>query len=206
MDLPLIQAVEVGGEVEYAAWWRRAAAVAGLLTLLCFGVVVLCFALGRELRWRAIAEEALVRLAATDPLTGLANRRSFDGALSAAWSKAAEAGEAVAMLMVDADAFKSYNDLFGNHAGDDVLRALAGCLGAVAGDRGGVACRWGGEEFALLLPSLGEADALAAAEALCTTERARRGASPRGRRDPHGQRRSVGGPSGRWQFDQVVDG
>ena len=76
------------------------------------------------------------------------------------------------MLMVDADAFKPYNDLFGHHAGDDVLRRVAGCLEALARDLDGVACRWGGEEFAVLLPGLDEAEALRRADALCRAVRA----------------------------------
>lgn len=170
-NLPMIQSVEVGGDDDYATWWRRAAAVAGLLTLLCLCVLVLCLALHRELGRRTAAEEALSRLAGTDPLTGLANRRSFDAASSAAWSRATAPDASAAMLMVDADAFKAYNDVLGHEAGDVVLRQVAGCLQALASRHGGEACRWGGEEFAVLLPGLDEGDALLAAESLCQAVR-----------------------------------
>ncbi len=165
-DLPLIQAVEVAGEGDYAAWWRRAAAIAGLLTLLCLGVLGLSLALARELGRRAAAEAELRRLASTDALTGLANRRRFDAALAEGWAAAAAAGEPLALLMVDADSFKSYNDTFGHPAGDGVLRAVAERLDAGARARGGLAARCGGEEFAVLLPACGEARALRLAEGL----------------------------------------
>ncbi len=170
-DLPMIQVVEAGGEDAYAAWWRRAAVVGALLAILCLSVLALCFALDRALRQRAATEETLARLAATDALTGLTNRRSFDVALSQVWSDAAETGAAVAVMMIDADAFKSYNDLFGHHAGDDVLRRVAGCLDAIASELGGITCRWGGEEFAVLLPGHEETDALLGAETVCRAVR-----------------------------------
>ena len=165
-DLPLIQAVEVAGEGDYAGWWRRAAAVAGLLTLLCLGVLGLSLALARELGRRSAAEAELSRLAGTDALTGLANRRRFEAVLADEWRHAAEADEPLALLMIDADTFKSYNDLFGHPAGDGVLRAIAGRLDAGARGRGGLACRCGGEEFVVLIPGCDDARALLVAEDL----------------------------------------
>lgn len=164
-NLPLIQAVEITGEAAYADWWRRAVAVAGLLTLLCLGSMGLSLRLYREVGRRAIAEAELSRLAGTDALTGLANRRQFEAVLGRVWPRAAASGESLALLMIDADAFKAYNDLFGHQAGDGVLRAIAGRLDRVARDLGGLACRCGGEEFILLVPSVTEAGALATAEA-----------------------------------------
>ena len=165
-DLPLIQAVEVAGEGDYAAWWRRAAAVAGLLTLLCLGVMGLSLALYRELGRRSAAEDELSRLAGTDALTGIANRRRFEAVLEDEWCRAVETGGPLALLMVDADTFKSYNDLFGHPAGDGVLQAIAGRLEAGARGRGGLACRCGGEEFVVLIPGCDEARALLVAEDL----------------------------------------
>ncbi|WP_237477472.1 sensor domain-containing diguanylate cyclase [Lichenibacterium dinghuense] len=165
-DLPLIQAVEVAGEGPYSAWWRRAAAIAGLLTLLCFGVLGLSLALARELGRRAAAEAELRRLASTDALTGLANRRRFDAALPEEWARAAASREPLAVLMVDADSFKAYNDLFGHPAGDLVLQAIAARLDEGARRRGGLAGRWGGEEFAVTIPGCDEARALRVAEDL----------------------------------------
>ncbi len=162
--LPLIQAVEVSGAGDYADWWRRATAVAGLLTLLCLGVMGLSLVLYRELGRRSVAEAELSRLAGTDPLTGLANRRRFEAVLAAEWRRAAEVP--LALLMVDADAFKAYNDLFGHPAGDGVLQAIAGRLDDGARGRGGLACRHGGEEFVVLIPGCDEPRALLVAEEL----------------------------------------
>ena len=179
-NLPLIQVVEVGSEGAYASWWRRAVSVAGLLAFLCFCVLALCLALTMELGRRAAAEATLGRLADTDPLTGLANRRSFDAALSTAWSESAASGEPVALLMADADAFKAYNDLFGHQAGDEILLRIAGCLDGLARERGGVACRWGGEEFVVVLRGVGEPEALALADELCRAVRGLGLEHPRG--------------------------
>jgi diguanylate cyclase (GGDEF)-like protein len=165
--LPLIQVVEVDGEAVYGTWWRRATAVAGLLAVLYLCVLGLCLAL-------------TVGLAGTDPLTGLANRRSFDAALTAAWSWSAASGEPVALLMADADAFKAYNDLFGHQAGDEVLLRVAGCLAYLTRKRGGVACRWGGEEFAVVLRGVGEGEASALSDELCRVVRGLGLEHPRG--------------------------
>jgi diguanylate cyclase (GGDEF)-like protein len=165
-NLPLIQAVEVTGDAAYAGWWRRAVAVAGLLVLLCLVSMGLSVRLYRELGRRSAAEAELSRLAETDALTGLANRRRLASVLRLSWSRAAVTGRTIALLMIDADAFKAYNDFFGHQAGDGVLRAIAGTLEEGARARGGLASRCGGEEFVVLLPGLDEAGALATAEAL----------------------------------------
>ncbi len=160
---PLIQVVEVAGDAAYTGWWRRAAAVAGLLTLLCLGSMGLSVTLYRELGRRSAAEAELARLAGTDALTGLANRRRFEAALAA---RAQRAADPLALLMIDADAFKAYNDLRGHQAGDAVLQAVATALESEAGRRGGLACRYGGEEFVVLLPGCDATAALEGAEAM----------------------------------------
>lgn len=179
-DLPLIQVVEVSGEGDYAVWWRRAAAVSGLLTLLCLGVLVLSLVLARELGRRSAAEDELSRVAGTDALTGIANRRRFESVLAEEWRRAADVNGPMALLMVDADAFKSYNDLFGHPAGDLVLKAIAGRLDAGARARGGLACRFGGEEFVVVIPGCDERRALLAAEDLRTSVEALALPHPRG--------------------------
>ena len=138
--------------------------MAGLLALLCLGIMVLALALYRELGRRNLAEAQLSRLAATDALTGLANRRKFEAVLTREWSRASVSGQPIALLMADADAFKVYNDMFGHLAGDGALQAIAGRLEAGAESRGGLACRCGGEEFVVMLPGLDESAALAIAE------------------------------------------
>ncbi|HYF65413.1 MAG TPA: diguanylate cyclase [Herpetosiphonaceae bacterium] len=99
----------------------------------------------------------------TDGLTGLANRRAFDGGLARQIQQAAQSGQPLAVVMVDVDSFKSYNDTYGHPAGDAVLRQVAQHLAAAA--RGAdLVARYGGEEFVLLLPNTSLAQATRVAE------------------------------------------
>lgn len=87
----------------------------------------------------------------TDPLTGLANRKLFDGALAKAITEANENGEPLSLLMADVDYFKLFNDKFGHQTGDQVLRLVAQAMKQnVKGQD--VAARYGGEEFVIALP------------------------------------------------------
>ena len=97
--------------------------------------------------------------ASSDALTGLANRRSFDRELAMVRSD-----PDLAVLMIDVDDFKAYNDTYGHIAGDAVLRSVAALLGIIASDNGGCAARYGGEEFSLLLPGASLEQASACAE------------------------------------------
>ncbi len=105
---------------------------------------------------------ALQGMATTDPRTGLANTRSFDEAVEEALLSRRD-GESVAVLMMDIDHFKDFNDRYGHPAGDEALRAFAGILRSSVRD-GDVAARYGGEEFAVLLPSVDPETAAAVAE------------------------------------------
>jgi len=100
----------------------------------------------------AHASEQLRELSVRDPLTGLYNRRHFDAELDQVFARAKTARQPVAMLMVDVDFFKRYNDGHGHPAGDVCLKGVAEVLSRVALAHGGVAARLGGEEFGLLLP------------------------------------------------------
>jgi diguanylate cyclase (GGDEF)-like protein len=104
-------------------------------------------------------------LAAHDPLTGLCNRRAFDAALADAWQTAETRGEALALMMIDVDHFKRYNDIYGHLAGDACLRAV-GFILASAGPPALCAARYGGEEFALLAPGASDREAERVDEAL----------------------------------------
>jgi diguanylate cyclase (GGDEF)-like protein/PAS domain S-box-containing protein len=101
---------------------------------------------------RSTARE-LALLAATDPLTGLGNRRAFDQRLQSEWLRARRDGSSLALLMVDADRFKAYNDTYGHQLGDAVLRDIARVLREHARRPADFAARYGGEEFALILPA-----------------------------------------------------
>ncbi|MDB4994226.1 MAG: hypothetical protein JWM74_1658 [Myxococcaceae bacterium] len=96
--------------------------------------------------------EELQRLATTDALTGLANRRRFDTHLEAELSRSARSGEPVSLLLADIDRFKRYNDLYGHQAGDACLMQVARALNSVVRRPADLAARYGGEELALILP------------------------------------------------------
>ena len=109
--------------------------------------------------------ESLREQATRDSLTGLYNRRYFDEALSTELARARRERRPVALAMLDIDHFKRFNDTWGHEAGDEVLRAVARTLAAKA--RGyDIACRYGGEELALLLPGCRLADAVPKLEAI----------------------------------------
>ena len=97
------------------------------------------------------ANELLARQSTTDGLTGVGNRRLFDQLLQTEWQRATRAGRPLALLMVDIDHFKQYNDCYGHVSGDDCLRRVATLLRSCAGRGGESVCRYGGEEFAVLL-------------------------------------------------------
>jgi diguanylate cyclase (GGDEF)-like protein len=110
-------------------------------------------------------------LAHADELTGLFNRRAFNLQLERAWTDAQADARPLALLLVDADLFKQYNDVFGHLCGDDCLRDLASIIAGIAEQAKGVAARFGGEEFALILPGTSQERALEVAEEIrCSTE------------------------------------
>jgi diguanylate cyclase (GGDEF)-like protein len=102
---------------------------------------------------------AAMRLALTDPLTGLGNHRHFHERVEADLDRAEARGERISLCLIDLDDFKRINDSYGHPIGDQVLCAVADCL-----RHGGEAFRLGGDEFALLLRDLDEDEALAVAE------------------------------------------
>jgi two-component system chemotaxis family response regulator WspR len=108
---------------------------------------------GREEELR-IANEHLEELASLDGLTGLANRRGFDRQLEQEWKHALKQHEPVALMMIDIDHFKLYNDRYGHVAGDTCLRSVGETLSLVTLENAVLVARYGGEEFALLLPGL----------------------------------------------------
>jgi diguanylate cyclase (GGDEF)-like protein len=111
-----------------------------------------------------IANQHLEELASLDGLTGLANRRGFDRELDHAWHRADELREPLALIMIDIDHFKLFNDRYGHVQGDACLRAVGETLSLVALDKALIVARYGGEEFALLLPGLDIEHAVALAE------------------------------------------
>jgi diguanylate cyclase (GGDEF)-like protein len=117
-------------------------------------------------------ENELKRLAVTDPLTGLPNRRAFDDILDREWRRARRYEVPLAMIMVDVDHFKDYNDFYGHLAGDACLKTIAEILRSNATRPEDFVARYGGEEFVVLLPETGTDGAVAAADLLCNAVRA----------------------------------
>ena len=118
-----------------------------------------------EVEVRRRAEEELRRSAMQDGLTRIANRAAFQQHLDHHWQRQAESGDELALLMVDVDLFKAYNDHYGHVLGDETLRTVADCLQRVATGPDDLACRYGGEEFVLVLPGSDSGAALAVATA-----------------------------------------
>lgn len=142
------------------------ATLAGLVAVGGLVVRPLAGALAADMAGQADTIALLERMAREDPLTGLANRRHFEEALSLACRHALRTGRAPGLLLVDLDGFKALNDGLGHAAGDAALRHVARTIAGVVPD-GGIAARIGGDEFAVLLPSgLGAADAIAIARAV----------------------------------------
>ena len=152
-ELPLFQYVALSTREVYADFWRRAAVIGVVVGLLSVGMLVLLHSLKREFETRVAAEDALAALASKDDLTGLLNRRAFNVLLEREWRSGTERDEPIGLLMIDADHFKAYNDTHGHPAGDAALKSIAAAIAYVAQSRRGFACRYGGEEFAVLLPS-----------------------------------------------------
>lgn len=138
------------------AWWfdawRRFVLLAGYVVLL--GLLLLLFA-------RLDAMHAkLTRLSYTDALTGLANRRRFMDVLQSESARQVRSGTPLSLVLIDADHFKLVNDQHGHVMGDEVLRELGRLLMACVRTPTDLACRLGGEEFALILPETSREQAL----------------------------------------------
>jgi diguanylate cyclase (GGDEF)-like protein len=150
--LPLVYADPTGREAldlvtELVIWLALAFVAVALMTVVR----------SQRLGLRREGEQAR-RQARVDPLTGLLNRRAFDEAIARGLDTARLSGRPLSLLVGDLDGFKAINDHFGHLEGDRLLRAVAESLRTVL-RRPDIAYRWGGDEFALILP---EADAAGA--------------------------------------------
>jgi diguanylate cyclase (GGDEF)-like protein len=160
--------------------WRKASYVQGTWTL------ILCCFVGfsgryiiRAMRLRIAAEaglrqtrdelaaanDKLSELAQFDSLTGLANRRYFDIRLTRMFGRAQRERNYLAVVLIDVDQFKNYNDLYGHVQGDDCLRQVASAVQSVARRPGALVARYGGEELVILVPEANIESATALAEA-----------------------------------------
>jgi diguanylate cyclase (GGDEF)-like protein len=158
----------------------------GSMILTAIAICAACLMFARRLEWRdrrvfllslndqlrrtLIAEQnsGLLREVQTDALTGVANRRCFDETLAASWQEAQRTGSSLALIMIDVDHFKKFNDFYGHQGGDECLRRVAAQLDGTARTSDLVA-RFGGEEFAIILPGATLEMAAVAAERFRTS-------------------------------------
>lgn len=150
-NLPLTVIVALSGNDVFAAWRRTALVISGATGVLCIGLLWLSGLLCRELRLRHHAEQELAQLAATDSLTGVANRRILDLTLRHEWFRAQRSGQPLSVLMIDADHFKAFNDRHGHQGGDEALRTIAKVIAANVRRPADLVARYGGEEFSVIL-------------------------------------------------------
>lgn len=108
--------------------------------------------------------QTLQKLSLQDGLTGLANRRHFDIALEKEFNRAMRNASSLALVMIDVDCFKQYNDIYGHAAGDECLRRLSQVVKSSQNRPGDIAARYGGEELSVLLPGTDVSGALLVAE------------------------------------------
>lgn len=114
-----------------------------------------------------IANQQLQRLAMLDGLTGIANRRQFDQALQETWQQLAKEKKPLSLLLCDIDFFKLYNDYYGHLAGDQCLRQVATTIHQSMTQPLALVSRYGGEEFAVILPRTEEQDAVKIGQTIC---------------------------------------
>ncbi|MDR3254279.1 MAG: diguanylate cyclase [Synergistaceae bacterium] len=114
------------------------------------------------------------RLGLIDPLTDIANRRSFDDRMEIEWRRSIRENKPISFLMMDVDKFKNYNDTYGHPQGDTLLKTVAGIFASAARRPTDMAARLGGEEFGVLLPDTDLESALVIAETIRSNVESRR--------------------------------
>lgn len=112
---------------------------------------IVCYTLERTNRANFLEERLLIETASRDGLTGIHNRRLFDEHIDRLWPQSLRDRVPLALMLVDIDHFKAYNDYYGHQAGDECLRQVARCLTRSARRPLDVTARYGGEEFAIVL-------------------------------------------------------
>ena len=115
---------------------------------------VMASQLGERERELRASNNQLSVLASLDSLSGLANRRGFDSRLGFEWVRAQHSGHSLALMMIDIDHFKLFNDTYGHLEGDACLRHVGETLAMIADQVTGFAARYGGEEFCLMIPAI----------------------------------------------------
>ncbi|WP_210643722.1 MULTISPECIES: GGDEF domain-containing protein [unclassified Pseudomonas] len=168
---PLVVTAAMSEEAILAGWHDRAFQSSLIVALVVLGICLFGWVFVRQVRNSERieadlrkAQEALELIATHDSLTGLANRRLFERALDIEFGRGARQRSPLSLVMVDIDFFKRYNDTYGHVAGDHCLAEVATVLKDCCHRKADLAVRYGGEEFAVLLPDTNLQGAMALAE------------------------------------------
>ncbi len=168
---PLVVAAANSKDAILKSWYASAYQSTAIVALVLLGVGLFGWVFVHQVRNNERieadlreAQEALEVIATHDSLTGLANRRLFERALVIEFGRGARQSSPLALIMVDIDYFKLYNDTYGHVAGDHCLTQVAQALQGCCQRQADLAVRYGGEEFAVLLPDTDIQGALAMAE------------------------------------------
>ncbi|MFZ5959130.1 sensor domain-containing diguanylate cyclase [Pseudomonas knackmussii] len=172
-NYPLVFSVALPEQQIFLRWRLRAWTIGLLAAGLDLAIIGLALLAARQMRKRTALVSELREEAHTDALTGLNNRRAFDRRAAEEWSRTQRSGEPLALLMLDIDMFKAYNDHYGHPQGDVALRLVAQTIGGLARRPSDFAARYGGEEFVVLLGDSDLAKALALGEQIRAAVQAR---------------------------------
>lgn len=167
---PLVVAAATSKDTILEGWYARAFQSSVIVALVTLGVGLFGWVFIHQVRdGERIeknlrkAQQALEQIATHDSLTGLANRRLFERSLEIEFARGARQVSPVSLIMLDIDFFKRYNDAYGHVAGDHCLTQVAQVLMTCCQRKADLAVRYGGEEFAVLLPNTDINGALAIA-------------------------------------------
>jgi diguanylate cyclase (GGDEF)-like protein len=178
-NFPFFAAAALSKDEILASWWNDTVLNFSVLLIVVMLTAAAGYGLVLQIKLRAKTEAELVsardaleelnrtleQLAMHDGLTGLANRRSFDTVLDNEFKRASRDSTSLALILIDLDRFKQYNDTYGHAAGDECLRAICRTIKSVAPKRpGDLTARYGGEELAVILPNTDETAAITLAE------------------------------------------
>ena len=169
--LPIVAAAGLSLDSVFATWWTYVYQTSIMVVLVIIVLTSLGFLFYRQIQRLLVAEEELrlaqhdlEHIAKTDSLTGLPNRRYFDATLAQEWSRTCRTESSIALILIDIDWFKQYNDHYGHVLGDECLRQVAQLIGKNINRPTDLAARYGGEEFVILLPETDLAGAIKIAE------------------------------------------
>jgi diguanylate cyclase (GGDEF)-like protein len=150
-NYPVLIQVALAESDYLSSWWSSTRINLSVHTVIVMMIAGTGWALWLQIGLRKLAEENFGRLALHDALTGLANRRLFDEVLHREWQSASRNRQSLALLMIDVDHFKAYNDTYGHEEGDKALIRIAQTIGDNGVRAGDLAARYGGEEFVVIL-------------------------------------------------------